>query len=288
VGTDLDLGQICMSPYQHAGPVHFQVSGGTPGGPPVAAATLRFRTAVDAICDQDEAKRARAVYMRYAMTGATGEAKIALVPGIATETQKYEVLVLPPPGGRFASRCIPELAVSAGAQAGEPWGPELVLLPKVEITGYVTRDDKTGAASVIVRAEPRAPATTADGGCAPIISSASAVTGADGNYALYLDPGTYLFSFEPPLGAPFPRLEEEVTVDADGQHNARLPPAAVIDAIVRAPDGAPAADTAVEVFEVLCPDATTECNASMAYSVLRGRGRSDADGKVRVVVPGAR
>src|SRR5262249_59744567 len=92
--------------------------------------------------------------------------------------------------------------------------------------------------------------------CLPNPSTASAITNAAGGFTLPLDPGTYQLEFDPPAGAPFPRLTEpkvEVPVP-DGLRLTQLPAPSVVDGDVHDAQGNVLPFATVRILEPRCPD----------------------------------
>ena len=121
-------------------------------------------------------------------------------------------------------------------------------------------------------------------------------------FTLHLDPGTYRFDYDPPAGAPYPRLTETGVVvaappadggvdgGADGGADAgvalarsvRLPPGAIVEGTLRDGTGQPLPLAAVRFYAVTCVDPVA-CGGS--GPVLQAQARADANGHYRAVIP---
>jgi hypothetical protein len=170
------------------------------------------------------------------------------------------------------------------------------------VSGTIVSDDGSVAAGVVIvatrTAGPRP--TSCDAYASP--PTATKTTGADGAFTLQLDPGTYRFDYDPPAGAPYPRLTETGVVvaapSADGGVDAgldggtdaglapprtvRLPPGAIVEGTLRDVTGQPLPLAAVRFYAVTCADPMA-CAAS--GPVLQAQARADSTGHYRAVIP---
>ena len=113
----------------------------------------------------------------------------------------------------------------------------------------------------------------------------TAPTLADGSFSLDLDAGTYTFDFDPPAGAPYPRLTQTgLSVPSAGgaAQTIRLSAAAVVEGTVRDGAGAALPLAGVRFYGPACAAPTTCVGRP---PVLEAETRADANGHYRAVIP---
>ena len=163
--------------------LHFtvQTSDATPR--PIAGATLRFRTSIDA------APAGTAVFVGEGRTDATGDAPIALIPGTSQEPRMYDVSIIPPPNSGLSTECMTRLPVLAPTSNSTQYAATFVLLPRAKLSGVVTGNDGRPGMDVTVTATVQADSTS----CPELVAAApaSTTTDATGHYELSVDPGSY-------------------------------------------------------------------------------------------------
>jgi hypothetical protein len=132
---------------------------------------------------------------------------------------------------------------------------------------------------------------TAAGACgkAALVSPpATGTSDRDGSYQLMLDPGFYQFDYDPPAGAPVPRLTESrvtVTAGANPARVVQMLPGALIKGAVQGPDGAALPFASVRFLEVTCVSSDACFGRNRIGPLLRGEAHTDADGTFRAVLP---
>jgi hypothetical protein len=160
---------------------------------------------------------------------------------------------------------------------------------KVKLPGTIVSSAGEAVAAVSVVATRIGADSTASCGKAALPSSTtSATSGRDGSFQLLLDPGSYVMDYDPPAGAPVPRLTENsvtVTAGSNDAHAVQLLPGALVKGAVRDATGAPLPFAGVRFLEVACVGQDACFGANRVKPVLRGDTHSDGDGMFRVVVP---
>jgi hypothetical protein len=117
---------------------------------------------------------------------------------------------------------------------------------------------------------------------------ATGITDRDGGYQLLLDPGIYQFDYDPPAGAPVPRLTESnvpVTAGSNAKRVVQMLPGALIKGQVLGPDGAALSQAGVRFLEIACVGNDACYGRNRVEPILRGQTHTDADGTFRAVVP---
>jgi hypothetical protein len=275
VSANTDLGDLVLPPFGQPNVFHFAVHGDADNGMPVAGAVVRAWTL---LANGDAGKTD---FVRAAPTDDAGGANLGLLPGTTNALRVYDVAVVPPPESPYGIKCIPEFPLASGGTSDQPANlPPVVLGRRTVVSGAVRGQDGTPASGVMVLAT----RVSADGTtpCTPNVGAAptAATTDDAGVFSLRLDAGTYRIEYDPPSGAPFPRLTERGVVvrsstGATIDHPVSLPSGAVVEGTARGPDGAALPLAAVRFFELAPP----------AEPVLRAQARTDAQGHYRAVIP---
>src|SRR6185369_12101765 len=130
--------------------------------------------------------------------------------------------VFPPASSPFGVRCQPNFQITVPGYGDHPIAATLSLPARIELWGTILSADGNPVGGVSIAATRTAAdpsevcATTSTG------LPAGGISDQDGNYRLLLDPGTYRIDYDPPPGAPVPRLTDpEVVVPAgvDGERS---------------------------------------------------------------------
>jgi hypothetical protein len=220
--------------------------------------------------------------------GGGGSVTLSLLPGTATSARPYVLTVVPPSSSPYATRCIQAVGVTVGGTANAPSNLTTIgLLPRPILTGTIRDAAGLPVPNVAITAT-AGPAPT--GGCmnTPAVSS-STVGGSNGTFMLALDPGTYQLDYDPPAGAPVPRLTEPAFPIPAGvvqlTHDVALPVAALVKGTVLGPDGAVLPSATVRIFRVLCMGQDDCFGPTRTAPELLAQAVSDADGAFQAVVP---
>ncbi|HVZ75481.1 MAG TPA: hypothetical protein VHJ20_24075 [Polyangia bacterium] len=277
--ANVDLGDITMPAYGQPNAFQFAVHGDAADGPTVGGAIVRAWTL---LADDPSG---RTDFLRAAPTDGGGHATMSLLPGTTNALRDYDVAIVPPPESAYAVRCLSDFPLASGGTAQAPANVPPVILPRrAVLTGVVRGADGTLASGVMIVAT----RTAADASmtCGPNVGAqpATATTDDAGAFALTLDPGTYRIDYDPPSGAPFPRLTETGVVVAASasspiSHDVGLPAGALVEGTVVGPDGAALPLAGVRFFEAGC----ASVDACQVAPLLRAETRADATGHFRVV-----
>jgi hypothetical protein len=271
--ANLDLGDVHLPAYGQPNTFRFVFHGDTAAGAPVDRAIVRARTllAMDATGTTD--------FLRDGLTDATGQASLSLFPGSTAALRLYDIAVVPPSDSGYATTCLEMFPLATGGLL-----TTIVLEPRPSLDGSVVGADGSPAAGVVVQATrtPDAQATACDAFAGT--PQMTATTAADGTFSMRVDIGTYTLDFDPPAGAPYPRLTETaVAVAASGaSHAVVLPPGAVVEGTLRDATGQPLPFAGVRFFAPACA-APMACVG--APPVLEAQARGDAEGHYRAVIP---
>jgi hypothetical protein len=269
----LNLGALRLPPYSKPQAIDVPVSA-MDTTKKLSGVTVRFYTVLPGTVGTD----AIATFRQELQTDKNGIAHAQILPASAGETRSYAVAAIPAPDSQYAARCFPSYAVAAASGSQARVGASLELVPKLEITGQVQDGDGNGLQGVILTAI-RTDSTYVDA-CGGDVASAqpTVTTGVDGSYRLRIEPGTYRFDYEPPMGSISPLLVEgSVVVARSMQRNVMLPAGALAEGIVKTPDdGSPVAACEVRVFAPSRGGAPPE---------LRAHTRTAVDGRFRIVLP---
>jgi len=227
-------------------------------------------------------------FLRAGMTAANGAVTLSLSPGTLMTARDYDLTVIPPATSPYATKCISAVGVTFGGAANAPVSLLTIALARRPVlAGKVTDASGSPVAQVAITATA---GTETTGGCANTSAvSASTTTYLDGSFSLPLDSGTYQLDYDPPAGSPAPRWTELGVMVATGvgrlEHSVALPPGALIEGTVTAPDGSRLPSATVRFFDPPC-SATNDCSGSTSTPPwLRGQTATDANGMFRVVVP---
>jgi hypothetical protein len=285
LGGNIDLGDLSIPVVPATGTYRFQVS--DPSGQPIAGAVVRAHT------DISFDRSGGIDFTRDGTTDPSGNVELPLVAGTEGAPRRYDIALLPPPTSRFGSTCLTGFAITAttpiSTGSATAIAASLSMPQKAMLPGTILSAAGAGVAGVTIAATRAAgdPGMTC-GKLALVSPPASATTGRDGSYQLLLDPGTYQFDYDPPAGAPVPRLTEVGIGVGAGANTARvvqLLPGALVKGEVRGPDGAPLAFAGVRFLEVVCSGPDACFGPDRVVPILRADTHSDADGSFSAVVP---
>jgi hypothetical protein len=271
--ANLDLGDVHLPAYGQPNTFRFVFHGDATDGQPVAGAIVRARTllAMDATGTTD--------FLRDGLTDETGQASLSLFPGSTAALRFYDIAVVPPADSGYATTCLQMFPLATGGLL-----TTIVLAPRPFLAGSVVGADGSPAAGVVVQATRTAGAQATACDAYASTPEMTATTAADGTFSLQVDVGAYTLDFDPPAGAPYPRLTEiGVVVAASGaSHAVVLPPGAVVEGTVRDATGQPLPLAGVRFFAPACV-APMVCVG--APPVLEAQARGDAAGHYRAVIP---
>jgi hypothetical protein len=217
-----------------------------------------------------------------------GSVTLALLPGTNNTPLPYDLTVIPPANSPYATRCIQAVNVIFGGTASAPSSLTTVALTPRPVLAGTVRDSAGNPVSSVAVTATAGPGPT--GGCTntPAVSS-STVADLNGMFSLPLDPGTYQLDYDPPAGAPVPRLTEpELTIPPTGvaqlTHDVALPAAALVKGTVLGPDGAGLPSATVRIFRVLCTGQDDCFGPTRTAPELLAQTVSDGNGNFQAVV----
>jgi hypothetical protein len=270
--ADVDLGVVQLPAYGQPVAFGFPVQGDTTGDPAVVGALVRARTLLA------DDQKGTTDYLRDGLTDMTGQASLALLPGSTSALRPYDVAVVPPADSIFAITCLEGLGLATGAiQAA------IQVHHRPVFTGTVVGADGTPVAGVAIQATRTGGPTTAcdDYASAP---QTTGTTKADGTFTLHLDAGIYTLDFDPPAGAPYPRLTQtgvQAAMGGDAQ-TVQLAPGAVVEGTLLDSSGQPLPQAGVRFYGPACAAPAT---CPQASPVLEAQARADANGHYRMIIP---
>jgi hypothetical protein len=269
------LASIMLPPYSSPNAFTVTVHSMSDAPDPVGGALVRAQAILDSSATGSIDFQAAGTTSLPTANGGGGSVTLSLLPGTAKTALPYDLTVVPPSSSAYATRCIQAVGVTVGGTANAPSNlTSIGLLPRPILTGTVRDAAGLPVPNVAITAT-AGPGPT--GGCTntPAVSS-SIVADLNGNFMLPLDPGTFQLDYDPPAGAPVPRLTEtSVVVPADAiqlTHNVSLPEAALVEGTVLGPDGS------------VLPSATVRIFQTQPALLLLAQTVSDASGNFRAVV----
>jgi hypothetical protein len=281
-----DLGNLTMPAIADASMFRFKVV--DPSQQPVAGALVRVRTlfSVDG--------SGSAEFTHGGTSDASGNVDLALIPGVAGAARPYDISVIPPTSSSYGLACVNGFAITKGAPLSMPGSADppvagwLALPLKATLSGTIY--SAVGLPVSGVSISPTRTAADASMPCATTVVSppSSTSTGRDGNFQLLLDPGTYQLDYDPPAGAPVPRLTEAgviVNAGANVDHVVQMLTGALIKGAVHGADGSPLPSVAVRFLEVACVGRNDCYGTNRVSPLVRGVTHTESDGTFSVVVP---
>jgi hypothetical protein len=283
LSSDFTLGNLYEPAFALPNVYRFSLHGEEAGGPPVANAVVRVRTVLESDANGSSD------YQRDGRSDTSGNADLSLLPGTLNASRHYTVAVTPPASSPYGVSCLPDFPLTTGGTASAPALLQVITLPRrPTFSGTLVSADGAPVERASITATPLAldPST----GCTDTTGlPATATTGADGSFSLVLDPGQYRFDYDPPSGAPVPRLTEPaVAIPGDSGRTIKLARGGVVDGKALRADGSKLSSANVRLYEVpTCPSAAGPSCGSVSPPVplLRAQTRTDASGAFRAVVP---
>jgi hypothetical protein len=267
--ANVDLGDVQLPAYAQPTLFTFPFQSAQSGDPPLVGALVRARTVL-----ADDMK-GTTDFLRDGLTDMGGRAALSLLPGTTTVLRSYDIAVVPPADSVYATTCLEGFELAGGAvQPTVPIGKRAVF------TGIVTGADGNAVSGVSIQAVRTASASAmaCDEYASPPTSTGKTI--GDGSFLMYLDAGTYTLDFDPPAGAPYPRLTSAGVVVAatDGQRKVKLPAGGVVEGTVRDESGQALPQASVRFV--------SPCVSSPGCpSPLEAQARADQNGHYRVVIP---
>jgi hypothetical protein len=297
--TNLSLGTASLAPYQKPNQFNLSVVTNDAAQTPVGAALVQIQTNLGSSSSSGQSYPGSTQFARSATTNAQGIASLSLLPGTQDVTIKYTAVVIPPAGSPYATSCSLVSVNKAGATGvSTPSAPGIgpaTVSKRAVVSGRV--DDSSGhpVAGVAITATPGSePVSACAGMTATTAAPASTTTDSQGNYSLFLDPGTadrpvtYQLDYDPPAGSSVPRFTESVLVSDDPStlppHNVPLPAGGLVEGLVtdasQPPNPLPSAT--VRLFQTQCSSYPgAQCSTPPQ---LRGQAITDSAGHFQIVV----
>ncbi len=263
----------------------------------IAGATVTLTTAIRDSQDPN----LTTTFTVSAATDGDGQAKVTVLPG-GTILRDYRLGVQPPADSEFASLYDRTIQIGSG---GGVLG-KIELAHRVAVTGTLLDASGAPAVGVVIQAEPaQRLALTLDADAQAQLKTQQrplATTLADGSFFVWVDPelvgtlASYDLSCDPPEGARVPRWSFRDIGVASLVENVELggltlPPGRHVRGIVTDDHGAPVAGAELRLFEIVTD--STLCGLGrlpadcVLPAALRARDRSDDQGVVELIVPGA-
>ena len=285
VHGNFNLGDLTLPTVANSNLYRLRVLG--PDQQPVAGAAVRVRTIIGS------AASGVADFLRDGTSDMNGNVDLPLLPGTASNAQIYDVSVIPPPSSPLGVACMTGLAItssglSPGGAGDPPLVTSLVLPPKASLSGTILAADGAAVPWVTISATRTEPDPAA--GCASSIVAppASTFSQTNGAFQLLVDPGTYRIDYDPPAGAPVPRLTTtDVKVVTGDNPMGTVPMLAgeLITGLVHDTAGLPLSFVGVRFFDVACNSQDTCYGKNRVEPILRAETHTDSDGTFRAVVP---
>jgi hypothetical protein len=283
-----ELGNLSFPAMPATAPYRLKVV--DPTHKPVAGAVVRAHA--DVFVDGSGAID----FTRDGTTDVNGNVDLTLIAGTSAAAHSYDIAVQPSASSRFGSACTTGFVISdaipttpAGAPANAPVATSVTVPERPIVPGKILSAEGASVAGVTVLATRVGPGAATSCGKAVLVPSASTGTAdRDGAYQLMLDPGIYQFDYDPPAGAPVPRLTENnitVTAGSNARRVVQMLPGALIKGQVQDPDFAPLSLVGVRFLEIACVGNDACYGRNRVQPLLSGETHSDADGTFRAVVP---
>ncbi|MBK8480511.1 MAG: carboxypeptidase regulatory-like domain-containing protein [Proteobacteria bacterium] len=261
---------LILPPFPAADGYTLQVVGDD-GGPVASAEVSLASDDFTALEAPPELGRCRAHHRQAAVTDAEGRATLLLLPG-DNAARSYEITVIAPARSRWASLRRGGIAVAPGGRPLEP----LRLLERLRIVGRVRGPGGEIVAGALIEAAPVTPSKAAV--TAAVQGSASALSGADGTFALWVDPGSYDLTVRPPATvslAATTQLDLDLSEPRDAL-DLRLPEAALLHGRVVDATGVGASGCTVQAFESVARQGE---DARPPLALPRATAVTDSDGR---------
>ncbi|MCS6912916.1 MAG: carboxypeptidase-like regulatory domain-containing protein [Myxococcales bacterium] len=229
-----------------------------------------------------------ATYIAVGDTDAQGQVSLSLVPATTLNLQ-YTLTVQSPPGSPLGSAVLPLLV-------GREGGFVAVALPlRTQLSGRLVsaEGEPVAGAQILARnISQEGQATSLVGRALLEAVMPQTMTGPDGRFALRLDQGDYDLDIIPPPGVQ-PRhtlRNQRVLTDDTELGYIRLPRPTLGRVQVLRPDGSPATDAILRVFEL--PDTTPRSGFACAellpcsrQAALRAEVTTDSRGRSQFLLP---
>lgn len=261
-----------------------------PARKPVAGAVVRAHA--DVFVDGSGAID----FTRDGTTDVNGNVDLSLIAGTSAAARSYDIAVQPSASLRVGSACTTGFVIGdatpttpVGAPADAPVATSLTVPEKPTLPGKILSAEGASVPGVTVRAtRVGAGAATSCGKAVLVPAPTTGTADREGTFQLMLDPGIYQFDYDPPAGAPVPRLTENnipVTAGSNASRVVQMLPGALIKGQVQDPDFAPLSLAGVRFLEIACVGSDSCYGRNRVQPLLRGETHTDADGTFRAVVP---
>jgi hypothetical protein len=268
--ANVDLGDVQLPAYPQPTLFTLPFQSAASSDPPVSGALVRARTVLaddmQGITD----------FLRDGLTDMGGRAALSLLPGTTTVLRSYDIAVVPPADSVYATTCLEGLELGGGAVQ-----PTVPIAKRPAFAGVVRGADGNAVSGVTIQAvrTAGATATACDEFASPPPTTGK--TNMDGSFLMYLDAGTYTLDFDPPAGAPYPRLTAARVVVAatDGPREVNLPAGGILEGTMRDQSGQALPQASARFFGPTCVSPQT------CPLVLEAQARADQNGLYRAVIP---
>jgi hypothetical protein len=278
----LDLEPVALAPYLDTNKFVVRVVGDEEGRPPLPGTLVRASMVLETTAKTATSPGGTTRFQREALVNADGIAELDLLPGTSQNPRHYDLHVIPDAQSPYYGYCQKMTPVTAGP--GTLLNMPLKRRPLY--TRRVVSADDIPIAGVTVKATRQSGGPTDCTSSSPVTTRA--VTGSDGTFEMWLEPGMYQFDYDPAQGSPAPRLTDFLVEvndrDApDPDDDVALPRGALVDGYVRdgvGEPGNPVARAIVRIFQPRC----TRAEACAFPPQLLAETQTDDKGYFRVVM----
>jgi hypothetical protein len=252
----------------------------------VPGATVTAATVIDGVEPLQSAATCTADicgnFVRQATTDENGSVTLTLLGPAAEGTRSYSFQVTPGANSLYAS-----LTATVEVDQG-PHGPDIVLQPKLQVSGTLTDAAGTPIPGATVSAVARETAVVPPDNKSVVTYGldqppATIETDARGSFLLLAEDGvTYDLTIVPPTGSPYPVwvLSSQAFSGTPGPLAVQLPPAALVRGGVADWTGTAVSGVLVRFYQTL-----SDPDSGATSVILRGEAVSADDGSLRLLLP---
>jgi hypothetical protein len=293
----ISLGTVTLAPFlQQLNQYNLPVVSNDSTQTPISGALVQMQTNLGSSNSNGQPPYPGSTqFGRSATTNAQGVASFSLLPGNPTAIS-YTAIVTPPPGSPYATTCT---ALSVGIGASSPTAPSAPTIQpgatvskRTVLSGWVEDSMGRPVPKVAVTATPgNQPVSACAGMTTTTAAPASTTTDSQGNYTLFLDPGTpgdpviYQLDYDPPAGSYVARYTQiglpvdDGTTEIPG--DVYLQEGGLAAGMVTDSNQNPLPSATVRLFQTRCPSGDRAC-AMPPW--LCGQAVTDATGHFQTVV----